>query len=588
MKLEPDLKLAITLQESPGVYALLIGSGVSRAAGIPTGWEIVLDLICKVAAASKEKPVPDPATWYQSKYGESPDYSRIIDKLATTQTERMSLLRAYFEPTPEEKQEGKKIPTKAHEAISKLVENGHIRMILTTNFDRLIEQALEEVGITPDVISSDDDLKGALPYVHSKCTVLKLNGDYRDTRIRNTAEELSRYSESYNSLLDRILDEFGLVVCGWSGEWDSALAKAIIRSPNRRFSFFWLARGELTEEARKLAKVRYGQIIPILSADQFFTGLEEKLTSLRELDRPILSKPVAVATVKRFVVDPQQRIRLRDLFYEEIEGVSQALASDRFNTHTDPPTKEIFQERMQAYESIVDQLIAVSAALSHHDTGENSYLLTRCIARLMQMPREDGLHKWIYLQAYPALLVSYAAGMSALASRRFNNLAAIIREPTYRDRNERVSVASMVNPWAIFVENSHKWVPRKDAEREYTPVSNYLVEFLRPALEQYSPGTEEYEETFDTFEYLLALNYLELGINDKWAPIGRHAWKYGGLRYRLSNRSSPIKDFLSAESQKGDFSELINNLFAHLPSHLKEADQKYGSILDNITQTWVI
>ena len=36
--------LAIALQQDPGAYALLLGSGLSRAAGIPTGWEITLEL----------------------------------------------------------------------------------------------------------------------------------------------------------------------------------------------------------------------------------------------------------------------------------------------------------------------------------------------------------------------------------------------------------------------------------------------------------------------------------------------------------------------------------------------------------------
>jgi len=589
VKLEPDLKLAMTLRESPGVYALLIGSGVSRAAGIPTGWEIVLDLICEIAAASKEKPVPDPATWYQSQYGESPDYSRIIDKLATTQTERMNLLRAYFEPTPEEKQEGIKTPTNAHKAISKLVKNGHIRLILTTNFDRLIEQALEEEGITPDVISSDDDLKGALPYVHSKCTVVKLNGDYRDTRIKNTAEELSTYSQSYNSLLDRILDEFGLIVCGWSGEWDTALVQSILRCPNRRFSLFWLTRREPTEEAKRLIDARHGEVITIKSADQFFSELNEKLASLRELDRSVLSTAVAVSAVKRYIVEPQQRIRLSDLFHDELDRVCQELASDRFGTRPDALTREDFQGRIRTYDSLLDQLIAMSAALSHYDTGENSRLLTRCLERLMQFPRQDGLHKLIYLQGYPALLVSYAAGISALAARRFNNLAAVLREPTYRDHvlNKRIPVAFMINTWAVFVEESYTWIPRENAGSESTAVSNYLFDLLRPKLREYAPGNEEYEETFDIFEYLLALNYLELGISETEAPIGRHGWKYGGLRVRFrSLDDSPIADFLRGEIRRGEDSELIRNFFSNDPSRLKEIDQKYHEIIESTTRMW--
>ena len=48
--IDPIQSLAFSIQTNPGVYALLLGSGVSRSAGIPTGWEIVMDLLGKLAA----------------------------------------------------------------------------------------------------------------------------------------------------------------------------------------------------------------------------------------------------------------------------------------------------------------------------------------------------------------------------------------------------------------------------------------------------------------------------------------------------------------------------------------------------------
>ncbi len=42
--------LSFAVHSRPGLYALLIGSGVSRSAGIPTGWEITLDLVKQLAA----------------------------------------------------------------------------------------------------------------------------------------------------------------------------------------------------------------------------------------------------------------------------------------------------------------------------------------------------------------------------------------------------------------------------------------------------------------------------------------------------------------------------------------------------------
>lgn len=68
--------------------------------------------------------------------------------------------------------------------------SGHVRVIITTNFDRLIENALREAGVEPTVVTSDDALKGAVPLIHSRCYVVKIHGDYPDTRIRNADSEL--------------------------------------------------------------------------------------------------------------------------------------------------------------------------------------------------------------------------------------------------------------------------------------------------------------------------------------------------------------------------------------------------------------
>lgn len=58
--IDPVHSLAFSIQANRGVYALLLGSGVSRAARIPTGWEITLDLVRKLAALHCEVCEPDP------------------------------------------------------------------------------------------------------------------------------------------------------------------------------------------------------------------------------------------------------------------------------------------------------------------------------------------------------------------------------------------------------------------------------------------------------------------------------------------------------------------------------------------------
>ena len=53
--------------------------------------------------------------------------------------------------------------------------------------------------------------------------MIKLHGDYLDTRIKNTEPELAAYDKALDEMLDRIFDEYGLIVSGWSGDWDIAL-----------------------------------------------------------------------------------------------------------------------------------------------------------------------------------------------------------------------------------------------------------------------------------------------------------------------------------------------------------------------------
>ena len=139
--IEPAQALALSMQSAPGVYAVLLGSGVSKAAGIPTGWEITLDLIRKLAGALGESPEPSPEHWYADKYGVEPDYSEIVKELAKTPADRQQLLKSYVEPDDQERQEGKKAPTLAHRAIAALARGGFVRVIVTTNFDRLMETA---------------------------------------------------------------------------------------------------------------------------------------------------------------------------------------------------------------------------------------------------------------------------------------------------------------------------------------------------------------------------------------------------------------------------------------------------------------
>jgi NAD-dependent SIR2 family protein deacetylase len=159
---EPHLTAAFALTSNPAAYALLIGAGVSVSSGLPSAWGVQEALIERLAAAHGDEP-EDAFAWYEAKFGKPSTYGDLLSSLAGSQSERQALLRGFFEPTDEERDAGLKRPSPAHRAIARLVAHGLVRVILTLNFDRLIETALRDEGIEPTIVASPSDIDGLAP-----------------------------------------------------------------------------------------------------------------------------------------------------------------------------------------------------------------------------------------------------------------------------------------------------------------------------------------------------------------------------------------------------------------------------------------
>ena len=370
--------LAFSVYSAKGVYAALLGSGVSRSSGIPTGWDITLDFVRKLAALRGENP-SDLEAWYRGTYKEAPDYSVLLERLGKEPGDRNLSLRPYFELTDEDREEGRKRPTPAHRAIAALVAKGYIKVIVTTNFDKLMEQALGELGITPNVVSNADQAKGMSPLAHSKCTIIKVHGDYTDIRTKNIASELAGYEPEMNKLLDQVFDEYGLIVCGWSADWDQALRAAIDRCPNRRFATYWSAFRDVSGKALELCTRRAAQVIPGMGADEFFGQLQEKVEALEAMDtsRHPLSKQMAVASVKKYISEDKYRTQLHDLFMREAERASSRFCGEKYPRVGVSLNYKDLEPRIASYENDVDPLLAMLIAGGFW--GTNTRLWVRCL-----------------------------------------------------------------------------------------------------------------------------------------------------------------------------------------------------------------
>ena len=531
--------LAFSMQANPGVYALLLGSGVSRSAQIPTGWEITLDLVSKLAAAQGEGDVRslDPEDWYREKFGKDPDYSDLLDELARTPAERQQLIRGYLEPTEKERADGLKVPTPAHMAIARLVAQGYIRVVITTNFDRLMEMALESVGVVPTVISTEDQANGAMPLIHQRCCVFKVHGDYLDTRIRNTEAELNAYPEAFNQLLDRVLDEFGLIVCGWSAAWDPALRKAIERSKSRRFSHYWATRGDPTLEAKGLIEHRQGYHVKISAADSFFSKLAEQVQAISEVSRqnPVSVK-MKVAALKKYLADPVNRIRLDDLISDEVSHILEITSGSDFDIVGHPQLdKNSFTHRVRAYEAACEGLIAMAAVGGYWAEEWHYPIWKKALSRLGFMSEMGGGHSgngiWYSLKRYPATLLLYALGISALKAgdKGISLLSLLLSTELLNEGRDDKKAVEVLPPIFLFLGQQTRLSGLLDGmEGQKLPLNEWLLRLLYPFFKVSCISQKEFRDQFDRLEILIAICFrsgdFEGLIGRGVVALGLFAW----------------------------------------------------------------
>lgn len=503
----PQTQVAFSVFENKGVFAMLLGSGLSRAAEIPTGWEITTDLVRRIATAEGVEEQADWAQWYRDKHGEEPDYSALLDALSSTPAERRQIIHSYIEPNEEDREEGRKVPTAGHKAIAQLVRNGFIRIIVTTNFDRLMENALREVGVEPTIVSSPDALKGAEPLAHTACYILKLHGDYKDARILNTEEELGVYPNEYDALLDRIIDEYGLIVCGWSGEWDAALRAAILRASNRRYPLFWATRGALKGRGKELCDHRRGIEVPIPDADWFFSGLADQVRTLAETQR---KNPAEIAFLisrtKRYLAKLEYRIQLSDLIDGEVQKII-----DRLNEADMAPdghvTPELFKKRVDVYQSVGEGLVKVCGLIGVWGDVSHLRLAADAIRNLwttLQTPR-GGTVVYLGMRGYIPLLAAHALSLGLIKSSRWKEYRDFLRVEIPGENNAEGTISSDVTSLLWRGNDKNLWNLLYDQRNRHAPLSDHLHDYLAVASRDYLGVTPDFTGLYLLSEALPAL-----------------------------------------------------------------------------------
>jgi hypothetical protein len=233
------LPLITNLATNNKEYVAFVGAGFSKDAGIMSSWDVLIETLrplyinenkideegdVKILSSDIEK-------WYLSndelnKLG----YSDILELIYKGDIERREYVSSFFK---------NQLPGAAHHELAKMVSMGLLRFIFTTNFDDLIEKALDDINIDYDVIYTDDILEKSKSWDKvNHCRIYKLHGDYKSGGIRNTYNELKSLDKKIADDFQYIIDRHGLIVIGYAGRDEGILRHFMDRYPYS-YPFYW-------------------------------------------------------------------------------------------------------------------------------------------------------------------------------------------------------------------------------------------------------------------------------------------------------------------------------------------------------------
>lgn len=212
-------------------FDLFLGSGASISAGIPSGGELIWYFKREILNADGKidgKKIKDLRIESNKKLIQS-----FFD--ANEESKIENPYSHYFElcyPDPQIREDfltsiiKDKRPSIGHLCISALIQGKKLHTIWTTNFDDLVEKAINSTdGLSCSVISTKDS-SSVSGFRNDIPKVVKLHGDFRYDKLQNTDSELQKLEDSLHNQFVSNCQQKGLIVVGYSG-YDKSVLKSL-------------------------------------------------------------------------------------------------------------------------------------------------------------------------------------------------------------------------------------------------------------------------------------------------------------------------------------------------------------------------
>lgn len=240
--------------------AWFLGAGSSSSAGVPTGYDMILDfktrLFAEATNLSLREVDPSDPLWrdrinafFNNQHGFPPtDHPSEYSVAFATVYPDVADRRAYID-----EQVRRGTGSYGHRVLASLISTKKVPAVVTTNFDPLVER---ETVVTDELLPADLRSHITIAAIDSAergervladgtwPLLVKLHGDYQEVALKNTTDELREQDVRQRRTLIGLCQRLGLLVVGYSGRDDSVMDTLVEATREGAFpaGVFWTRR----------------------------------------------------------------------------------------------------------------------------------------------------------------------------------------------------------------------------------------------------------------------------------------------------------------------------------------------------------
>ncbi len=225
------------IESNDAKFCFFLGAGCSVSSGIPTAANLVdnvwLPKLKELETGNQE----NFNEWLKEKFPKynkenaAQFYGEIIENLFPTPKERQQEI---------ERLVAKKDPGFGYTVLAQLMAEKcgeHCNIILTTNFDDMVADALYLYTNKKPIVVFHESLAGFVKISDKRPLVIKLHGDSKLSPL-NTREETTELDDKVKKVIKNLLSETGLIFIGYGGN-DKSITDILKEVPEDEGSFQW-------------------------------------------------------------------------------------------------------------------------------------------------------------------------------------------------------------------------------------------------------------------------------------------------------------------------------------------------------------